>query len=315
MQKFNASSPRKALLLATTFGLGIALTGCTSIELAEQERKPSVTATQTVTISPTGAVQQSEVAQEVERAEASTTQVAANALSSTGEAGNSAAAAIAQASTPTVVSATETATSNTAQTATNAQFDESKIVKADFPPRPGHPSTPSAAPVPLTMEMMQAQSVVPMQKPRVPELAYAAAPTNAALAAITEDQEQINNPKGPVLRGKSQLNSLIAKYAKLYDVPESLVHRVVHRESTYNPSAYNSGNYGLMQIRLGTAKGLGFKGTSKDLFDAETNLKYAVKYLRGALLVADNNHDQAIRLYARGYYYDAKRKGMLHLLR
>jgi soluble lytic murein transglycosylase-like protein len=70
-----------------------------------------------------------------------------------------------------------------------------------------------------------------------------------------------------------------------------------------------------MQIRLGTAKGLGFQGTTKDLFDAETNLKYAVKYLRGAYLVANNNHDQAVRLYARGYYYDAKRKGMLHVMR
>lgn len=310
MQKFNASSPRKALLLATTFGLGIALTGCTSIELAEQDRKPSVTATQTVAISPTGAVEQSEVAQEVEKAEALTTEVAANALSSTKDGSNSAAQAITQAAAPTVEQPKETAAE-----VSKPKFDETKIVKADFPPRPGHPSTPSAAPVPLTMEMMQAQNVVPAQKPRVPELAYAAAPTNAAIAAIAEDQEQINNPKGPVLRGRSHLNSLISKYAKLYNVPESLVHRVVQRESTYNPSAYNSGNYGLMQIRLGTAKGLGFKGTSKDLFDAETNLKYAVKYLRGALLVADNNHDQAIRLYARGYYYDAKRKGMLHVLR
>lgn len=54
---------------------------------------------------------------------------------------------------------------------------------------------------------------------------------------------------------------------------------------------------------------------SPGLFDAETNLKYAVKYLRGAWLVADSNRDNAVRLYARGYYYDAKRKGMLHVLR
>jgi soluble lytic murein transglycosylase-like protein len=47
------------------------------------------------------------------------------------------------------------------------------------------------------------------------------------------------------------------------------------------------------------------------LFDAETNLKYAVKYLRGAWLVAGGNEDRADRLYQRGYYYDAKRKGLL----
>ena len=32
-------------------------------------------------------------------------------------------------------------------------------------------------------------------------------------------------------------------------------------------------------------------------------------------LVADKNHDQAVRLYARGYYFDAKRKGMLDVLK
>ena len=47
------------------------------------------------------------------------------------------------------------------------------------------------------------------------------------------------------------------------------------------------------------------------LLDAETNLKYGVKYLRGAYLVADGNHDAAVKWYSRGYYYEAKRKGLL----
>nr|MDH4439228.1 lytic transglycosylase domain-containing protein [Rhizobium sp.] len=73
------------------------------------------------------------------------------------------------------------------------------------------------------------------------------------------------------------------------------------------------GNYGLMQIRYNTAKAMGYDGPADGLFDAETNIKYAVKYLKGAWLVADTDHDNAVRLYARGYYYDAKRRGMLHL--
>jgi hypothetical protein len=36
-----------------------------------------------------------------------------------------------------------------------------------------------------------------------------------------------------------------------------------------------------------------------------------VKYLRGAWMVADGNPDLAVRFYARGYYYDAKHKGLL----
>ena len=47
------------------------------------------------------------------------------------------------------------------------------------------------------------------------------------------------------------------------------------------------------------------------MLDAETNLKYGVKYLRGAYIVADGNPDAAIMWYARGYYYEAKRKGLL----
>lgn len=317
MQKFSVSGSRTALLTASALTLAFALAGCTSVELAEQERTPKLAATQAPPSAPQVADATSAGVEPSEQNVAATTQTeseadakssTATALSAPNAASNSASEAIAAASKP------EPATASSEQSAPHPKFAEAKLVKADFPPRPGPPTSPSAAPVPLTLEMMQAQNVVPMQKPRIPELAYAAAPKNAALAAIAEDEAQMVSKGGPVLRGKSQLNSLIQKYAKLYEVPEELVHRVVHRESRYNPSAYNSGNYGLMQIRLGTAKGLGFKGTTKDLFDAETNLKYAVKYLRGAYLVADNNHDQAVRLYARGYYFDAKRKGMLHVL-
>jgi soluble lytic murein transglycosylase-like protein len=47
------------------------------------------------------------------------------------------------------------------------------------------------------------------------------------------------------------------------------------------------------------------------LLDAETNLQYAGKYLRGAWLVSNGNQDRAEMWYAKGYYYEAKRKGLL----
>jgi len=86
---------------------------------------------------------------------------------------------------------------------------------------------------------------------------------------------------------------------------------VVRRESTYNPRARNGPYYGLMQISYATAKTMGYRGEPAGLLDAETNLKYAVKYLRGAYMVGQNSHDQAVRFYSRGYYYDAKRMGLL----
>ena len=108
-----------------------------------------------------------------------------------------------------------------------------------------------------------------------------------------------------------ELRALIQKYAALYDIPESLLHRVIIRESTHNPGARNGPYYGLMQILPATARGMGFKGNASDLLDAETNLKYAGKYLRGAWLLSDGSEATAVKWYSQGYYYEAKRRGML----
>lgn len=116
---------------------------------------------------------------------------------------------------------------------------------------------------------------------------------------------------GAVAARSPELDALIARYAAYYDIPEELVRRVVKRESTFDPGARNGPYWGLMQIRHDTARGMGYDGPPSGLLDAETNLKYAVRYLRGAYLTAGGNPDQAVRLYARGYYYDAKARGLL----
>ncbi len=110
---------------------------------------------------------------------------------------------------------------------------------------------------------------------------------------------------------KPELHNLIGQYAAAYEVPERLVHRVVQRESRYNPVARNGPYFGLMQISHATARGMGYQGNAQGLLNANTNLRYAVKYLAGAYKVAGGNETQAVRLYARGYYYDAKRQGLL----
>jgi soluble lytic murein transglycosylase-like protein len=175
----------------------------------------------------------------------------------------------------------------------------------------------------LTPDMVALQSVIPTPRPVVSgttTLAYAAQPK--AVAAVSAIDSRMEFPPAPgepmpetAAEAPSNLKNLIHRYAGLYGVPESLVHRVVHRESKYDPKAYHKNGYwGLMQIKYSTAKSMGYDGPPEGLLDAETNLKYAIKYLRGAWLVADNSNDNAIRLYARGYYYDAKRKDMLHVL-
>lgn len=112
-----------------------------------------------------------------------------------------------------------------------------------------------------------------------------------------------------VRTGRAGLDDLIAIHAKLNAVPADLVHRVVVRESRYNPAAVGRGGaMGLMQIKHATARAMGYGGTAAGLLDAETNITYAVKYLAGAYRVAGGNYDGAVRNYARGYYYAAKRQ-------
>ncbi|WP_135501699.1 lytic transglycosylase domain-containing protein [Roseovarius aestuariivivens] len=107
------------------------------------------------------------------------------------------------------------------------------------------------------------------------------------------------------------LRALVNQYADFYEVPRPLVHKVIQRESDYRPAARNGPYYGMMQILPATARGMGFAGRPSDLLDAETNLRYAVKYLRGAWLVSDGNMDRAVQWYARGYYYEARDRCLL----
>ena len=108
-----------------------------------------------------------------------------------------------------------------------------------------------------------------------------------------------------------EIDSLVARYSDMYSVPEPLIRRIIVRESGYNARAKNGPYYGLMQIRYDTARSMGYTGPAAGLLEADTNLRYGVKYLSGAYMVGEGNADQAVRNYAHGYYYAAKRKGML----
>ena len=98
------------------------------------------------------------------------------------------------------------------------------------------------------------------------------------------------------------LDGMIARHAAANGLPVELVQRVVKRESGYNPRASSKGNYGLMQIRHATARGVGYSGSAAGLLDPETNLTYAVKYLAGAYRAAGGNASRAVSLYASGYH-------------
>lgn len=135
----------------------------------------------------------------------------------------------------------------------------------------------------------------------------------AALAACGAAREPAISTRAlPLYPGETpEARQLIDTYADLYGVPRALVHKVVQRESDYRPGARNGSYWGMMQILPATARGIGFQGQAEDLLDAETNLKWGVKYLRGAWLVADGDMDRAVMWYARGYYYEARERCLL----
>jgi soluble lytic murein transglycosylase-like protein len=110
-------------------------------------------------------------------------------------------------------------------------------------------------------------------------------------------------PRARVARARNTgLDTMIARHAAANGLPIELVHRVVKRESGYNARASSRGNLGLMQIRYGTARGVGYSGSAAGLLDPETNLTYAVRYLAGAYRAAGGNAGRAVSLYASGYH-------------
>ena len=115
------------------------------------------------------------------------------------------------------------------------------------------------------------------------------------------------------LAQRTEYDALVATHAQANGVPEALVHRVIVRESRYQPRLIGrGGTIGLMQIKLATARSLGYSGTADGLRDPNTNLTYAVKYLAGAYRAANGDHSRAMHYYASGYYGVAKRQRQPH---
>ncbi|NDV01611.1 lytic transglycosylase domain-containing protein [Pseudoroseicyclus tamaricis] len=142
-------------------------------------------------------------------------------------------------------------------------------------------------------------------------LAVAAALALSA-CATTDSEPEVTRTAPALYPGETpQMRALIRTYARALEIPEELLHRVIQRESDYNPAARNGPYYGLMQILPQTAGTMGYDGPPSGLLDPEVNLTYAGRYLRGAWLVSDGDIDEAIGWYARGYYYEARDRCLL----
>ena len=133
-----------------------------------------------------------------------------------------------------------------------------------------------------------------------------------AACASTPEPEVAVAPQPALYPGETPaVRSLIEKWADYYDMPASLIHKVVQRESDYRARARNGPYYGMMQILPATARNMGMVGKPSQLLDADTGLKYSIRYLRGAWMVSDGSEYEAMMWYAKGYYFEAKRRGLL----
>ena len=99
----------------------------------------------------------------------------------------------------------------------------------------------------------------------------------------------------------SELRQVIEKQARDNAVPLALAHAVIRIESNYNSTIVHAGNYGLMQIKLGTARSLGFSGVPATLLDPNTNLHYGLKYLGDAYQREGGDLCRTIMKYQSGH--------------
>jgi soluble lytic murein transglycosylase-like protein len=96
------------------------------------------------------------------------------------------------------------------------------------------------------------------------------------------------------------LVQLTVDKAQEHNVPSSLAIAVVTVESNWDAKALSSGNYGLGQIKCGTARGIGFNGKCAALLEPEVNLEYSMTYMRMALDEAQDDQCRAATLYNEG---------------
>lgn len=100
------------------------------------------------------------------------------------------------------------------------------------------------------------------------------------------------------------LISLFASMSSYYSLPPNLLSSLCYIESAHNTKAINkndggSASLGVCQVKLATAKWLGFKGTAKQLMLPRNNVKYAAKFLHYQLKRYKNT-ERAVIAYNRG---------------
>lgn len=101
-------------------------------------------------------------------------------------------------------------------------------------------------------------------------------------------------------------STIILAAAKAVGVPGALLLAICTHESGLRnveaPHDHGSPSYGLCQLKLDTAKGLGYQGNGPGLMVPETNAKYAAQYLKMQLERYDGDWCKSVAAYNSGTY-------------
>ncbi|MFC7396791.1 lytic transglycosylase domain-containing protein [Chelatococcus sp. GCM10030263] len=129
----------------------------------------------------------------------------------------------------------------------------------------------------------------------------------AATRAGTEAQQRdvTSSPPRSAGTGKGsggdRIQVLLASYAAANGIPVELAAAVVRVESRFNPRARNGANVGLTQISTSTARAMGYRGSVEGLYDADTNLRYGIRYLAEAYRLAGGDTCRTVLKYQAGH--------------
>lgn len=149
-------------------------------------------------------------------------------------------------------------------------------------------------------------SVAPLATAAV--LLLAVLPLRAGMAADgagetrgRETGDQLPASEADLYPAQAAVRALIEKETAQSKLPADIAEAVVFVESRYDSDVIGrAGEIGLMQVRLETAAGLGFKGTAAELATPEINIHYGVAHLAKAWLRAKGDLCRALMGYRSG---------------
>lgn len=103
------------------------------------------------------------------------------------------------------------------------------------------------------------------------------------------------------------LTLMFALVSQTYNLPPHLLESICYVESNHNPRAIvindgGSNSIGVCQVKLATARFLGFKGHPSALHGVNLNAQIAARYLRFQLTRYHGNVYKAISAYNSGTY-------------